>query len=48
VIDGRALLFDVGNTRLKWGVLERDRIARTGSITHATLQESGEMGRAGA
>jgi type III pantothenate kinase len=41
VIDGRALLFDVGNTRLKWGVLERDRIARTGSITHATLQESG-------
>ena len=39
--DGRALLFDVGNSRLKWGVLEQGRIARTGSITHTTLQESG-------
>jgi len=39
--DARALLFDVGNTRLKWGVLEQGRIARTGSITHTTLQESG-------
>ena len=39
--EGCALLFDVGNTRLKWGVLEQGRIARTGSIAHATLQESG-------
>ena len=39
--EGRALLFDVGNSRLKWGVLEQGRIARTGSIFHATLQESG-------
>jgi len=41
VSNGRALLFDVGNTRLKWGVLEQDRIARTGSITHAILKETG-------
>ena len=39
--ESRALLFDVGNSRLKWGVLERGRIARTGTTTHATLQESG-------
>jgi len=41
VIDGRALLFDGGNSRLKWGLLDQERIRRTGSITHATLQESG-------
>lgn len=41
MIDGRALLFDVGNSRLKWGLLDQDRIGRTGSITHETLQESG-------
>jgi type III pantothenate kinase len=41
VSEGRALLFDVGNSRLKWGVLEQGRIARTGTTTHATLQESG-------
>ena len=39
--EGRALLFDVGNSRLKWGVLDQCRIARTGTTTHATLQESG-------
>ena len=37
----RALLFDVGNTRLKWGVLDAERITRTGSIRHETLRESG-------
>jgi type III pantothenate kinase len=37
----RALLFDVGNTRLKWGLLENNRISRTGSVTHRKLHESG-------
>jgi type III pantothenate kinase len=41
MMDGRALLLDVGNTRLKWGVLEDGRVASTGSIRHQTLQESG-------
>ncbi|MGH8195610.1 MAG: type III pantothenate kinase [Woeseiaceae bacterium] len=36
-----ALLFDIGNTRLKWGFLENNRIAKTGSITHEKLHESG-------
>ncbi|MEX2496838.1 MAG: type III pantothenate kinase [Woeseia sp.] len=37
----RALLFDIGNTRLKWGLLENGRISRTGSVTHEKLRESG-------
>ncbi|MFQ5983300.1 MAG: type III pantothenate kinase [Woeseiaceae bacterium] len=37
----RALLFDVGNTRLKWGLLENGRIGRTGSILHARIHDSG-------
>ena len=37
----RALLFDAGNTRLKWGLLDEGRIARTGSITHEKLHEAG-------
>ena len=36
-----ALLFDVGNTRVKWGLLEKGRLGKTGSITHEKLQESG-------
>jgi len=36
-----ALLFDVGNTRLKWGVLADGRISKTGSVTHEKLRESG-------
>ena len=39
--DGRALLIDVGNTRLKWGSLSRGRIERTGSIRLEVLHESG-------
>jgi type III pantothenate kinase len=39
--DTRALLFDVGNTRLKWGLLENGHIRRTGSVTHRRLQDSG-------
>lgn len=37
----RALLFDVGNTRLKWGLLDKGRIARSGSVTHEKLHEAG-------
>jgi type III pantothenate kinase len=37
----RALLFDVGNTRLKWGLLAQGRIGKTGSITHEKLHEAG-------
>ena len=36
-----ALLLDVGNTRLKWGVLEDGTIRRTGHISHASIRESG-------
>lgn len=41
VTDRRALLFDVGNTRLKWGVLENDRIVRSGSIDRDKLKRQG-------
>ena len=37
----RALLFDVGNTRLKWGALKNDRIVRSGSIDHDKLKQQG-------
>ena len=37
----KALLFDVGNTRLKWGVAEDGEIHRTGSIAHKKIRESG-------
>jgi type III pantothenate kinase len=37
----RALLFDVGNTRLKWGVFDGDQLSRTGSVRHEALKESG-------
>lgn len=39
--DTRALLFDVGNTRLKWGLLDKGCIHRTGSATHSNIHESG-------
>ncbi len=39
--DVRALLFDVGNTRLKWGLLEKGRIRRTGNVALSKIQESG-------
>ncbi|MEX0976640.1 MAG: type III pantothenate kinase [Woeseia sp.] len=35
------LLFDIGNTRIKWGVLEKNNLVRTGSIAHEKLQETG-------
>ena len=31
---GRALLFDIGNTRIKWGILSDGELRRTGSIGH--------------
>ena len=36
-----ALLLDVGNTRLKWGVLEDGRIRRTGHIAQDRIREHG-------
>ena len=39
--DTRALLFDIGNTRVKWGVLDGEDLRRTGSITHDTLKKKG-------
>ena len=41
MIDARALLLDVGNTRLKWGLLEKGHIRRTGSLTHSKIHDSG-------
>ena len=37
----KALLLDVGNTRLKWGILEDDRIHRTGHIAMRKIREEG-------
>ncbi len=37
----RALLFDVGNTRLKWGILQNDQFVRRGTIGHDKLQQQG-------
>lgn len=37
----RSLLLDIGNTRVKWGLLERGKIGRTGSIRRDELRESG-------
>jgi len=36
-----ALLLDIGNTRLKWGVLEAGSISRTGHISQETLRGKG-------
>ncbi len=36
-----ALLLDVGNSRLKWGVLDDDNIRRTGHIAHDRIRERG-------
>ena len=37
----RALLFDVGNSRLKWGLYEHGRIGKSGSIAHEKLHDAG-------
>lgn len=36
-----ALLMDIGNTRLKWGVLDNGAIRRTGHISHEKIREDG-------
>ena len=36
-----ALLMDIGNSRLKWGVLERDEIRRTGHISMDRVRDTG-------
>jgi type III pantothenate kinase len=36
-----ALLLDIGNSRLKWGVLEDDAIRRTGHIPQHMIREKG-------
>ncbi len=37
----RALLLDIGNTRVKWGVLSEGRIRSTGSITQEKIRDQG-------
>jgi type III pantothenate kinase len=37
----KALLMDVGNSRIKWGVLEQGAIRRTGSISRERINEHG-------
>lgn len=37
----RDLLFDIGNTRLKWGIAHDGELRRTGSISHERLREQG-------
>lgn len=37
----RHLLFDIGNTRIKWGVLVDDELRRTGAIAHERLRSDG-------
>ena len=36
-----ALLMDIGNSRLKWGVLDDQAIRRTGHISQARIRELG-------
>ena len=37
----KALLMDVGNSRLKWGISENGEIRRTGQISHQKIREQG-------
>ena len=37
----RYLLFDIGNTRVKWGVLDDGSLRRTGAVRHADLKTAG-------
>lgn len=37
----QALLFDIGNTRLKWGYWSGSRISKSGNLTHDQIHESG-------
>lgn len=40
-MSSKSLLFDVGNTRVKWGVADDGRILRTGSAIRDSLKSSG-------
>jgi type III pantothenate kinase len=37
----RALVFDIGNTRIKWGLLDAGAMTRTGSMSHDKLASRG-------
>ena len=37
----RALLLDVGNTRVKWGLLDGRKVRRTGNISHEKIRDAG-------
>jgi len=37
----RTLLIDAGNTRLKWGVLEDEKIGETGDVAQADIRDTG-------
>jgi len=37
----KALLLDVGNTRVKWGIAEDGEVHRTGSVTQEKIRENG-------
>ncbi len=39
--DAPALLLDIGNTCLKWGILDATGIRRTGSISHEKIRDAG-------
>jgi type III pantothenate kinase len=41
VSEAPALLIDVGNSRLKWGLYQDQRLSRTGSVTHNKIHETG-------
>lgn len=38
--EAATLLFDAGNTRLKWGLYQDGRISRSGSVTHEALRDT--------
>ncbi|MBT8079929.1 MAG: type III pantothenate kinase [Gammaproteobacteria bacterium] len=37
----RALLLDIGNTRIKWGLAHGANLQRTGTVTHQKLRDAG-------
>ena len=39
--DMKAILFDAGNTRLKWGYFSGTRISKSGSLTHEQIHDNG-------
>ena len=37
----RALLLDIGNTRIKWGLADGAKLQRTGTVTHEKIRDAG-------